>query len=48
MTKLMDRVRAYMRSPEGKQTVDKAKRMANDPNNQQKARRFMDKFRRHH
>jgi hypothetical protein len=45
MTKLMERVRAYMRSPQGKQTVEKAKRMAHDPHHQQKARRFMDKFR---
>lgn len=45
MTKLMERVRAYMRSPQGKQTVDKGKRMARDPHTQQKARRFLDKFR---
>ncbi|MGN9781615.1 hypothetical protein ACTMTF_09320 [Nonomuraea sp. ZG12] len=43
--KLMDRVRAYMRSPQGRQTVEKAKRMARDPQNKQKARRFLDKFR---
>ncbi|WP_336204342.1 hypothetical protein [Nonomuraea sp. LPB2021202275-12-8] len=45
MTKLMEKVRAYMRSPQGKQNIEKAKRMASDPQNQQKARRFLDKFR---
>jgi hypothetical protein len=45
MTKLMERVRAYMRSPQGRQTVEKAKRMARDRHNQQKARRFLDRFR---
>ncbi|MET9337738.1 MULTISPECIES: hypothetical protein [unclassified Nonomuraea] len=41
----MDKVRAYLRSPEGKQTIDKAKRMASDPHNQAKARRFLDRLR---
>lgn len=45
MTNLMDRVRAYLRSPQGKETVDKAKRMARDPHNQEKARRFLDRLR---
>ncbi|MCA2219816.1 hypothetical protein [Nonomuraea aurantiaca] len=45
MATLMDRVRAYLRSPQGKQTMEKAKRMANDPENQRKARRFLDKLR---
>lgn len=45
MAKLMDRVRAYMRSPKGRQQVEKAKRMARDPRNQQKARRLLDRFR---
>jgi hypothetical protein len=42
---LMDRVRAYLNSPKGRQQIEKAKRMASDPRNQQKARRFLDKFR---
>ncbi|MFE3452827.1 hypothetical protein ACFXJ8_28265 [Nonomuraea sp. NPDC059194] len=42
---LMDKVRAYLRSPQGKQTIEKAKRMANDPHNQEKARRFLSRFR---
>ncbi|MDA0645987.1 MULTISPECIES: hypothetical protein [Nonomuraea] len=45
MASLMDRVRAYMRSPKGRQTVESAKRMARDPRNQHKARHFLDKFR---
>ncbi|MEU7892804.1 hypothetical protein AB0B45_08050 [Nonomuraea sp. NPDC049152] len=48
MATLMDRVRAYLRSPQGKQTIEKAKRMANDPQNQAKARRFLDRLRRRH
>ncbi|MEO3805915.1 hypothetical protein [Nonomuraea sp. B1E8] len=42
---LMDRVRAYMRSPKGRQNVEKAKRMARDPHTQQQVRRFLDRFR---
>ncbi|WP_197093531.1 hypothetical protein [Nonomuraea sp. SBT364] len=42
---LIDRVRAYLRTPQGKQTIEKAKRMARDPRNQHKARRFLDRFR---
>ncbi|WP_431899742.1 hypothetical protein [Nonomuraea sp. bgisy101] len=45
MTTLMDKLRAYLRSPQGKQTIEKAKRMANDPQNQAKARRFLDRLR---
>ncbi|NUP66942.1 MAG: hypothetical protein HOV96_41275 [Nonomuraea sp.] len=45
MAKLMDRVRAYLRSPQGRQTVEKAKRLANDPHNQQKARRLLNRLR---
>ncbi|WP_344820518.1 hypothetical protein [Nonomuraea africana] len=41
-------MRAYLRSPQGKQQMDKAKRMARDPHNQEKARRFFDRFRRRH
>ncbi|MDP4508288.1 hypothetical protein [Nonomuraea turcica] len=45
MATLMDRVRAYLRSPKGKQNVEKAKRMARDPRTQQKARQFLDRLR---
>ncbi|NUW34311.1 hypothetical protein HTZ77_23145 [Nonomuraea sp. SMC257] len=45
MATLMDKLRGYLRSPQGQQTIEKAKRMANDPHNQEKARRFLDKLR---
>ncbi|MDA0637214.1 hypothetical protein OUY22_27750 [Nonomuraea sp. MCN248] len=45
MATLMDRVRAYMRSPKGRQTIESAERMARDPRNQHKARRLLDRFR---
>ncbi|GAA3615403.1 hypothetical protein GCM10022419_120920 [Nonomuraea rosea] len=45
MATLIDRVRAYLRSPKGRANVEKAKRMARDPRNQQKARRFLERFR---
>lgn len=45
MATLMDRVRAFLRSPQGRQTVEKAKRMARDPHTQAKARRFLDRLR---
>ncbi|MFD1545149.1 hypothetical protein [Nonomuraea guangzhouensis] len=45
MATLMDRVRAYLRSPKGRQNIEKAKRMARDPNNQRKARQFLDRLR---
>ncbi|WP_169729423.1 hypothetical protein [Thermoactinospora rubra] len=45
MAKLMDRVRSFLRSPQGRRTVEKAKRIANDPGNQAKARRFLERLR---
>ncbi|MEV0612469.1 hypothetical protein AB0I81_04025 [Nonomuraea sp. NPDC050404] len=45
MATLIDRIRAYFRSPKGRQNLEKAKRMARDPRNQQKARRFLDRLR---
>ncbi|RVX40128.1 hypothetical protein EDD27_2519 [Nonomuraea polychroma] len=47
MTKLMDRVRKYLHSPKGQQTVEKAKRMARDPRHQARARNWLSKLRRH-
>ncbi|MCG5215331.1 hypothetical protein [Streptosporangium sp. KLBMP 9127] len=45
MATLMDKVRRYIQSPQGRQNVEKAKRMANDPRNKQKLRGLLDKFR---
>ncbi|MEV5408732.1 hypothetical protein AB0K60_07835 [Thermopolyspora sp. NPDC052614] len=47
MTKLMDRVKRFMTSPQGRQATDQAKRMARDPENQAKARRIFERFRSH-
>jgi hypothetical protein len=45
MATLIDRLRAYLHSPKGRQNVEKAKRMARDPHTQQKVRRYLDRFR---
>ncbi|WP_169789038.1 hypothetical protein [Nonomuraea candida] len=45
MATLMDRVRAYLRSPKGRANMEKAKQLARDPRNQQKARRLLERFR---
>jgi hypothetical protein len=49
MATLIDRVRAYLRSPKGRQQVEKAKRkaeeLARDPRNQQRVRGLLERFR---
>jgi hypothetical protein len=45
MATLIDRVRAYLRSPKGKQQIERAKRMARDPRNQNKARQLLARLR---
>ncbi|SDI14962.1 hypothetical protein [Nonomuraea jiangxiensis] len=45
MATLMDRVRAYLRSPKGRQNIEKAKRMARDPRTQEKARGLLNRWR---
>ncbi|MEO3867359.1 hypothetical protein ABGB18_00860 [Nonomuraea sp. B12E4] len=45
MATFMDRVRAYLRSPQGRQNVEKAKRMARDPRTRDKARRLLNRWR---
>jgi hypothetical protein len=47
MVKLMDRVKRLVTSPQGRQATEQAKRMAEDPQNQAKARRLFDRFRSH-
>ncbi|MFI6481956.1 hypothetical protein ACIBH1_28780 [Nonomuraea sp. NPDC050663] len=42
----MNRIRAYLRSPEGRRNVEKAKRMARDPRNQARARGWLNRLRR--
>ncbi|GLW09054.1 hypothetical protein Misp01_41830 [Microtetraspora sp. NBRC 13810] len=41
----MDRVRRYLNTPQGHETVEKAKRMAKDPRNRDKVRGLLARFR---
>lgn len=45
MATLMDKVRRYIQSPEGRRNVEKAKEMARDPRNRRKLSGLLDKFR---
>ncbi|GAA2863663.1 hypothetical protein GCM10010517_22760 [Streptosporangium fragile] len=45
MASLIDRIRNYFRTPQGRRNVEKAKAMARDPRTQQKARRLLSRFR---
>ncbi len=45
MPSITDRVRRFMQSSQGRKAQQKAKEMAKDPKNQQKLRRFADKWR---
>lgn len=45
MASLVDQIRRYFSSPQGRRNVEKAKAMARDPRNQQKLRQFMNRFR---
>ncbi|GAA3417268.1 hypothetical protein GCM10018952_48600 [Streptosporangium vulgare] len=45
MASLIDRVRSYLRTPQGQRNMEKAKAMARDPRNQQKLRGLLDRFR---
>lgn len=45
MASMMDKVRQYMRSPQGKQTMEKGKQMARDPRTRRKARDLFDRLR---
>lgn len=44
MASIIDRVKGYLHSPSGRRNVEKAKRMASDPQNQQKARGLLSRF----
>jgi hypothetical protein len=48
MPSITDRVRRFMHSPQGRKAEQKAKEMAKDPKNQQKVRRFADRWRHRH
>jgi hypothetical protein len=42
---MIDKVRRYIQSPQGRQNIEKAKRMARDPNNRNKIRNLLARFR---
>ena len=44
MPSVMEKVRRYMQSPQGRRNVDKAKKMARDPRTQRKARSWLDRI----
>jgi hypothetical protein len=43
---LMQRIRAFLASPQGKRMTDQGRRMAADPRNRERARGFLTRFRR--
>ncbi|WP_202638131.1 hypothetical protein [Bailinhaonella thermotolerans] len=45
MASLIDRIRRYVRSPEGRRNIEKAKRAARDPRNQARLRDLMGRLR---
>lgn len=47
MVKLMERVKQWMQSPQGRERTEDAKRMARDPQTRTKAKRLFDRFRSH-
>lgn len=44
MASIIDRVKGYLNSSSGRRNMEKAKQMARDPQNQQKARGLFAKF----
>ncbi|GAA5138902.1 hypothetical protein GCM10023320_74060 [Pseudonocardia adelaidensis] len=43
---LMDRIRAFLASPQGRRLTDQGRRMASDPRNRERARSFLARLRR--
>lgn len=46
MAGLLNRIKNFLRSPKGRQLTTKARDMAKDPRNQERARRAADRLRR--
>jgi hypothetical protein len=46
MAGLLDRIKNFMRSPKGQNMTNKAREMAKDPRNRERARRAAQKLRR--
>ncbi len=47
MTSLVDKIKHYLHTPQGRRNAEKAKTMASDPRNQRRLRQFVDRFRSH-
>jgi hypothetical protein len=46
MAGLLNRIKSFLRSPKGRQMTNKARDLAKDPRNRERARRAADKLRR--
>jgi hypothetical protein len=46
MAGMMNRIKTFMRSPRGQQMTNKARELAKDPRNRERARRAAEKLRR--
>ncbi|MCT9929410.1 hypothetical protein N5079_04170 [Planotetraspora sp. A-T 1434] len=42
---MVERIKEFFRSPQGKRAVGRARTMGRDPRNQQRVRQFMDRWR---
>ncbi|GAA4559837.1 hypothetical protein GCM10023193_18380 [Planotetraspora kaengkrachanensis] len=47
MAKLIERIKEYLRGPQGRRMTEKAKTMARDPRNRERLQRLMDRMRGH-
>lgn len=48
MAGIVQRIQAFLKSPQGRRYTEQAKRMASDPRNRAKARRLLSRFRGRH
>ncbi|MDQ3406463.1 MAG: hypothetical protein M3443_17425 [Actinomycetota bacterium] len=46
MAGMVDRIKGFLRGPQGRAMTDKAKNLANDPRNRQRAKDAMSRLRR--
>jgi hypothetical protein len=46
MAGLLNRIKTFLRSPQGRRMTNKARELASDPRNRERARRAADKLRR--
>ncbi|QIJ65300.1 hypothetical protein [Streptomyces sp. JB150] len=46
MPGILDRIKRYSRTPQGRRTIDSARRAASDPRNRARARTLLGKLRR--